>query len=115
MRGGIFPSAMFARRTGWPLEPNPLTLEIAARREKSLPIFDLTESNPTRCGLDYDATAILGALANSRSLSYEPDPRGPMPARLAVAGYYAERGAGVEPEQVFLTTSTSEAYSFAFR
>src|SRR2546427_13130131 len=110
MRGGIFPSAMFARRTGWPLEPNPLTLEIAAGREKSLPIFDLTGSNHTRCGLDYDATAILGALAKCRSLSYEPDPGGPMPAPLAVARYYAERGPGVEPEEYCLTTSPSAAY-----
>ena len=115
---GYLPFRMFARRTGWPLEPNPLTLEIAARRAKGLPVFDLTESNPTRCGFDYDATAILEAFANpafAGSLSYEPDPRGLLAARQAVAGYYAERGVAVEPEQIFLTTSTSEAYSFAFR
>jgi aspartate/methionine/tyrosine aminotransferase len=32
-----------------------------------------------------------------------------------VAGYYAERGVKVDPRQIFLTTSTSEAYSFIFR
>jgi alanine-synthesizing transaminase len=32
-----------------------------------------------------------------------------------VAQYYAERGAPVSLEDIFLTTSTSEAYSFAFR
>ena len=36
-------------------------------------------------------------------------------AREAVCRYYAERGARVSPEQVFLTTSTSEAYSWLFR
>ena len=112
---GYLPFRMFARRTGWPLDPNPLTLEIADRRAKGLPVFDLTESNPTRCGFDYDATAILEAFADPKSLSYEPDPRGLLAARQAVAGYYAERGVAVEPEQIFLTTSTSEAYSFAFR
>jgi aspartate/methionine/tyrosine aminotransferase len=32
-----------------------------------------------------------------------------------VAGYYTERGIRVDPEQIFLTTSTSEAYSYVFR
>ena len=36
-------------------------------------------------------------------------------AREAVARYYAERGAEVDPERIFLTTSTSEAYSYLFR
>lgn len=105
---------MFARRAGWSLEPNRLSRAIEERRQKGLEILDLTESNPTRCGFDYDAR-ILEALADPRALAYEPDPRGLLTARHAVAGYYAERGARVEPEQIFLTTSTSEAYSFVFR
>jgi hypothetical protein len=36
-------------------------------------------------------------------------------AREAVASYYAERGIALDPEQIFLTTSTSEAYSYVFR
>ena len=36
-------------------------------------------------------------------------------AREAVCRYYAEQDAEVGPEQVFLTTSTSEAYSWLFR
>jgi alanine-synthesizing transaminase len=115
MAGRIFARAMFARRTNWPLEPNPLTLEIAARRAKGLPVFDLTESNPTRCGFDYEEKTILDALAKPGSLAYEPDPHGLLSARKAIAAYYKERGTLVEPEQIFLTTSTSEAYSFAFR
>jgi aspartate/methionine/tyrosine aminotransferase len=85
------------------------------RQRKGLPIIDLTESNPTRCGFTVDAQAVLAALANSRSLTYEPDPRGLLCARQAVTGYYAERGIRVDPEQIFLTASTSEAYSYAFR
>jgi aspartate/methionine/tyrosine aminotransferase len=36
-------------------------------------------------------------------------------AREAVAGYYASHRATVDAEQLFLTTSTSEAYSYLFR
>jgi alanine-synthesizing transaminase len=106
---------MFASRTNWRFEPNRLTQTIEERRRKGLPILDLTESNPTRCGFDYDAQRILAALSDPRSLSYEPDPRGFLKAREAVAAYYAERGATVEHDQIFLVTSTSEAYSYVFR
>ena len=36
-------------------------------------------------------------------------------AREAVAGYYAAHGAAIALDDIILTTSTSEAYSFAFR
>ena len=80
-----------------------------------LPILDLTASNPTRCGFEYDAGAILGALQFAAALDYDPNPKGLLRAREAVAGYYAGHGAAVEPEHIFLTTSTSEAYSYLFR
>src|SRR5437588_986541 len=106
---------MFSSRTDWSLTPNHLSEQLRARRERGLPILDLTESNPTRCGFSFDAEEILGALRDPRSLTYEPDPRGLRVAREAVARYYAERGAEVDPERIFLTTSTSEAYSYIFR
>jgi aspartate/methionine/tyrosine aminotransferase len=106
---------MFASRTDWSLTPNRLSRLLEERRRQGLPILDLTESNPTRCGFNFDAGKLLGALADLRSLTYEPDPHGPLAARRAVAGYYAERGIQLVPEQIFLTTSTSEAYSYVFR
>jgi alanine-synthesizing transaminase len=106
---------MFASRTNWSLTPNRLSQLIEERRQQGLPLLDLTESNPTRCGFNFDAEKLLGALADPRALSYEPDPRGLLAARLAVADYYAERGVQLEPAQIFLATSTSEAYSYVFR
>jgi aspartate/methionine/tyrosine aminotransferase len=88
---------------------------MSERRASGLAVIDLTESNPTRCGFSVNAQEILSSLANPRSLTYEPDPRGLLYARQAVARYYAERGASVDPEQIFLTTGTSEAYSYVFR
>ena len=106
---------MFASRTNRSLTPNRLSQLIEERRQQGLPLLDLTESNPTRCGFNFDAEKLLGALADPRALGYEPDPRGLLAARLAVADYYAERGVQLEPAQIFLTTSTSEAYSYVFR
>lgn len=106
---------MFARRTDWPLEPNALTREVELRRARGLPLIDLAESNPTRCGFVYDSASILRALSKPAALEYVPDPRGPREARRAVAAYYEERGARVDPESLFLTASTGEAYSYLFR
>jgi alanine-synthesizing transaminase len=80
-----------------------------------LPILDLTASNPTQCGFAYGESGILAALGDRRALVYDPEPRGMLRAREAVSRYYAARGADVGAEQIFLTTSTSEAYSWVFR
>ena len=108
-------SHMFALRANWSLAPNRLSKLIDERRRRGLSIIDLTESNPTRCGFAYDSSEILAALADPRAMTYEPDPRGLLSARLAVAEYHAERGITLDPGQIFLTTSTSEAYSYVFR
>src|SRR5207302_1497993 len=106
---------MFAKRTNWNLAPNRLSEALAAHRTAGKPLLDLTVSNPTECGFEYDGSAILSALSNPAVLSYEPNPRGLEPARRAVAGYYADRGENVAVEDMILTTSTSEAYSYIFR
>lgn len=106
---------MFADRTKWNLEPNRLSEALARHRAAGKPLLDLTVSNPTECGFDYDQRAILEALQNVAALKYTPEPRGLVSARLAVAEYYAERGVPVDVDNIFLATSTSEAYSYAFR
>jgi len=106
---------MFANRTNWDLSPNRLSEALAAHRAAGKPLLDLTVSNPTECGFSYDSKAILEALSNPAALRYEPNPRGAESARRAVAGYYAARNEAVSVEDIFLTTSTSEGYSYAFR
>ena len=106
---------MFADRTNWNLKANPLSEALAQYRAAGKPLLDLTISNPTECGFDYDSRAILQALANPANLAYDPDPRGLPGARQAVAAYYAARGASVPADSMILTTGTSEAYSFVFR
>jgi alanine-synthesizing transaminase len=106
---------MFAERTNWNLEPNRLGAALAAHRAAGKPLLDLTVSNPTECGFAYDREAILDALRNPGALEYEPNPRGLASARTAVAEYYAARGMNISIEDIFLTASTSEAYSFILR
>jgi alanine-synthesizing transaminase len=106
---------MFAGRTNWNLSPNRLAEALARHRAAGRAILDLSASNPTECGFDYDRQAILGALENSAALDYRPDPRGLKSAREAVRNYYAAREEDVPLDSIILTTSTSEAYSFIFR
>jgi aspartate/methionine/tyrosine aminotransferase len=105
----------FSARTSWDLAETDLTRAIRARRATGLPLIDLTASNPTRCGFAYDEKAILDALAQPASLVYDPNPRGMLTAREAVWRYYAGHNADIDAESVFLTPSTSEAYSYLFR
>jgi alanine-synthesizing transaminase len=104
----------FSRRTNWNTAENDLSRVHRQRMEAGLPIADLTASNPTRCGFQYDPN-LLVSLADQRSLLYDPQPKGLAHARGAVSRYYAEHGVIVDPDQIVLTTSTSEAYSYLFR
>ena len=108
-------STRFSGRTGWDLAESTLSEAIREARAAGRKLVDLTVSNPTVCGFEYDEAAILGALGSAESMVYDPDPRGIRSAREAVAGYYAGHGATVAAGQIVLTTSTSEAYSFLFR
>jgi aspartate/methionine/tyrosine aminotransferase len=104
----------FSRRTDWNTEENELARAHRLRAQAGLPIADLTASNPTRCGFQYSPD-LLAALADPQALDYDPQPRGSLRGREAVCGYYAGLGVTVSPEQIVLTTSTSEAYSYLFR
>jgi alanine-synthesizing transaminase len=102
-------------RTAWDVAETGLARSIRERRVAGLPLIDLTASNPTQCGLQYDGEAILAALSDERVLQYDPNPRGMLSAREAVAGYYGDHGVSIDAERILLTTSTSEAYSYLFR
>jgi len=108
---------MFSDRTNWMLAQNRFTHALAEARARGIKLLDLSLSNPTRAGLQYDEHAILGALASTRSMDYDPQPKGLREARRVVAAYYREdhRSLSLDEEQVILTTSTSEGYSFVFR
>jgi alanine-synthesizing transaminase len=108
---------MFSQRTNWKLTPNAFTAAIAEVRASGQEILDLTLSNPTEAGIEPDGEAVLAALCNPEALKYAPQPRGMLAARQAVCRYYRDAHDifGLDPERLFLTTSTSEAYTYVFR
>jgi hypothetical protein len=106
---------LFSSRTNWDFRSSELFALLGEKRGRGEEIIDLTEANPTRCGFEYDERSILQALATQGSLTYAPDPKGLLSARMAVAEFYRRQGITIDPECVFLTASTSEAYAFLFR
>jgi alanine-synthesizing transaminase len=106
----------FTARTSWNLSENVLTRSVAEARAAGRSLADLTESNPTRCGLDETPSrSLLALLAHPRARRYEPLPHGHPEARAAVARYYAERGLSVSADRITLSASTSEAYGWLFK
>jgi hypothetical protein len=106
---------MFSARFPWNLQTNQLAQLIEEKKRAGVKRLDLTEANPTRCGFAYPATEWLSALAQPKALDYDPHPRGLLTARQAVAAYYQTRGQTIDPARIFLTASTSEAYSWLFK
>ena len=97
---------MFSRRAHWSAPINELTRERRRRGE----LLDLTISNPTAAGLPYPHDELAEALARGARASYDPDPRGIRSAREALAEELR-----CDAEDLILTASTSEAYSFLFK
>ena len=104
---------MLSSRASFDLSLNALAE--AHAKPRTVALLDLTESNPTRAGIPYDAHAILPSLALPSSLLYQPLPFGLASARAAVAADLGLHGPPVDPSRVVLTASTSEAYAFLFK
>ena len=110
-----------SRRPAWRIsgrlpedfEPNPLSRILAEKRSHGLEVLDLTITNPTKVGLPV-APARIG---DGPIGAYEPDPRGALEARAAVAAYLAEREGRrvIAPDRLVLTASTSESSAHLFR
>jgi hypothetical protein len=81
------------------------------------PVLNLTAGNPTTAGLPYPAgfgEPPAGEDDPSLGAPYAPLPFGLGTAREAVASEYAADGAHVDPDDIILTASTSEAYGHLF-
>ena len=104
----------FANRTNWPLEDNTIIKAYQDLKAADVPIINLIESNPSRCNFNIPSD-IFSALNSEENKNYTPDARGMLKAREVIVNYYKEQGVDVSPEQIFLTSSSSEAYSYLYR
>ena len=98
---------MFSRRAYWSAPPNRLAV---ARAQHRGPLLDLTNSNPTRAGIDYPLDELSEVMARAARVPYEPEPLGLPVARNAIAQHLR-----CDPSEIVITASTSEAYSFLFK
>ncbi len=103
---------MFSSRLDWNLPRTAFARLLDEKRSRRETILDLTESNPTVAGFDYPSDRILTALADPRSLDYQPSANGLAAARSAISEYY---GGSVAPGRILVTASTSEGYAFLFK
>lgn len=109
---------MFSSRLSWDQSHNPLTVALQARPAAAPPPLDLTVGNPTQALpqlYDDELARALAGLGDAAGLRYEPTPRGLPTCRAAIADYYRSRGLDIDPEQLVLCASTSEAYSWLFQ
>jgi alanine-synthesizing transaminase len=104
---------MFSTRTRWDRTPNRLASALDEAKASRRAIIDLTESNPTGAAL-FDTAPLVAELGHPRGIHYEPEPLGHPAARQAIGQYYATRGIEVQADNVVVTASTSEAYSWLF-
>jgi alanine-synthesizing transaminase len=107
--------AHLSRRLQWDQACNALAAEVAARKARGLATIDLTESNPTRVGLAYPEAELAEILGRSAAADYPPHPLGLPEAREALAAALSRPGDQVGPDDLVLTASTSEAYSYLFK
>ena len=81
--------------------PNPIAQAEARAKGEGIALSKLNDSNPTNHGL----------APNNMPGRYEADPRGPRAAREALAEFLG----GVNPENLYLLSSTSQAYSWLMK
>lgn len=78
-------------------------------------ILDLTNSNPTKLGLEFPANALSHIFSSLDLSQYEPVPEGLESTRQSIVSDYEKRGISVQTSDLILTSSTSEAYSYIFK
>src|SRR3954454_21267743 len=98
---------MFSHRAQWNASVNRLTL---ARNAYRGTLLDLTNSNPTKAGLRYPLDELADVMSRAARAPYDPQPLGIASARAAVA-----RELNCDVNDIVITASTSEAYSFLFK
>ena len=103
----------FSSRLPENLDPNAFTRTLEKKKASGEKIFDLTQSNPTTAGF---AFTTLPPLCCSVQEIYDPSAQGMLATREAIKDYYQKNNHGhIDSNDLLLTASTSEAYSFLLK
>lgn len=78
-------------------------------------ILDLTNSNPTKLGLEFPPGALSHILSSLDLSQYNPIAEGLESTRSSIVSEYTNRGIQTKTSDLILTASTSEAYSYIFK
>lgn len=71
--------------------------------------------NPNEQGFRFPPSILEKAYAGYfERQEYHPHPKGLPAARVAISGYYAEAGLTVDPEQILITSGSSESFLYLF-
>jgi len=102
-------------RLPWDVKVNRLTQAVGEKSDRGLLLIDLTDTNPTRVGLPYPEAELADLLRRGGTPEYRPHPLGIPEAREALAAHLSTPGDPVSPDDLVLTASTSESYSYLFK
>lgn len=105
----------YSRRTseiGFWEEENQLTRTKFTRNSSGLPVYDLTETNPTILGLEFPWSDLLSTLHYEDFSEYNPEPQGLLSSRKFLAGSSI---IPAEPDDFYFASSTSEAISYLIK
>jgi aspartate/methionine/tyrosine aminotransferase len=105
---------VFSARTSWDRTQNLIAARLETLGRRGTPPIDLTASNPVECGLAPDEGWLRAALSSGPLGTYAPEPLGQLAARQALARDLTRLGAHLDPGQLVLSASTSEAYGWLF-
>lgn len=108
-------SDSFSSRFSFQDGENEFAAVLSEYKKNGIQYHDLTSSNPTQTAFQYPVEAIRHSFETADLITYNPDPRGNIEARKSIAEYYRSKGLEIDPEDLFLTSSSSEAYSYLFK
>ncbi|MBE7412011.1 MAG: pyridoxal phosphate-dependent aminotransferase [Leptospiraceae bacterium] len=95
------------------LDENPISKELRLL-SKNIEI-DLTISNPLQSGISFPKKEILNSLKKPDIFKYSPNPKGSEFARTEIQKYYFSKNENTKIENIFLTTGTSEGFSYLLK
>ncbi|TGM53534.1 pyridoxal phosphate-dependent aminotransferase [Leptospira adleri] len=105
----------FSSRFSFQDGENEFSRILSEYKKKKISYIDLTLSNPTQAGFQYPSEAIRHSFQTNDLITYIPDPQGNEQARNTISDYYRSKGVMIDPDDLFLVSSSSEAFSYLFK